>query len=229
MNIFMTSTSAYGWSAATSPPSATVYRTSFPGLMAFSWLGSTCGPRSCQLSHRSPTTGPAGRPGLLPLDYVKGFNNGNNAWSRLCDAEFGATGCCCASRQEGSTQNARCISSDRAAQPSMVQAQDKSPLSGRRKRGLDLRAATAGTHLVGKQAGEAVHGEAGAHGLLLRVHHVRLPVHLQAAAASGTQGRLTAVVPQHGRPRIVISTTPKVERERPQLVRNLEFGIRNMI
>ena len=37
-----TSTSAYGWSGATLPPSGMVYRTSFPGLGLVSWLGSTC-------------------------------------------------------------------------------------------------------------------------------------------------------------------------------------------
>ena len=54
MNIFMTSTSAYGWSAATSPPSATVYRTSFPGLIAFSWLGSTWRPPTASCHVRAP-------------------------------------------------------------------------------------------------------------------------------------------------------------------------------
>ncbi len=34
-------------------------------------------------------------------------------------------------------------------------------------------------HLVGEQAGEAVDGEPRAHGLLLRMHHVRLAIHLQ--------------------------------------------------
>lgn len=34
-------------------------------------------------------------------------------------------------------------------------------------------------HLVGEQAGEAVDGEPRAHGLLLRMHHVRLAIHLR--------------------------------------------------
>ena len=38
----LTSTSAYGWSGATLPPSGMVYRTNFPGLGLVSWLGSTC-------------------------------------------------------------------------------------------------------------------------------------------------------------------------------------------
>ena len=122
----------------------------------------------------------AARPTKCPEGYVAGVAVTIKRGYRRCDAELQKTGCSHASRRKGSLQTTQCLSADRAAQSSMSASETNSSHQDVGEREHDRRAAPAEAHLVGEQAGEAVHGEAGAHGLLLRVHHVRLAVHLEA-------------------------------------------------